>query len=73
MNSVLDYNTRDELIARIRALHQRSTREWGRMTLLQMLKHCILCEKLYFAEVKVRPVFYGKADRQTGSEKNTDG
>jgi hypothetical protein len=60
MNSVLDPHTRNALIARIRALHQHSTREWGKMTLLQMLKHCVLCEKFYFGEVKVPRSFLGR-------------
>ena len=60
MNSVLDPHTRKELITRIRALHQDSTREWGKMTLSQMLKHCVLCEKFYFGEIKVPRHFLGR-------------
>jgi hypothetical protein len=60
MKSVLDFATRDELIARIRALQEHSTREWGKMTVLQMLKHCVLCEKFYFGEIKVPRSFLGR-------------
>lgn len=60
MKSVLDYNTRNELITRIKSLHQDSTREWGQMTVVQMLKHCVRCEKLYFGEVKVKRSFLGR-------------
>ena len=60
MKSVLDLNTRNELITRIKSLHQDSARQWGTMTLTQMLKHCTRCEKLYFGEVKVKRSFLGR-------------
>ena len=40
MKTIFDETTREELIHRINSLNKSSTRQWGTMTLFQMMKHC---------------------------------
>ncbi|WP_315823421.1 hypothetical protein [Paraflavitalea speifideaquila] len=44
MKTVFDKATRDELIARIEQVNENSERQWGKMTVYQMLKHCSIWE-----------------------------
>jgi len=60
MKSVLDKDTRNELINRINALNEKSTAQWGKMNVYQMLKHCVLCEELYLGKIKHKRVFMGR-------------
>jgi hypothetical protein len=45
MKTVFDKATRDELIARIEQVSENSERQWGKMTVFQMLKHCTVWER----------------------------
>ena len=40
MKTIFDEHTREELIKRVSSLNENSTRQWGKMTVYQMLKHC---------------------------------
>ncbi|MDB5119840.1 MAG: hypothetical protein JWN56_1058 [Sphingobacteriales bacterium] len=40
MKTIFDSISREELIARINALSENNTAQWGKMNLYQMLKHC---------------------------------
>lgn len=40
MKTILNESTRQEVIDRINNLSHNSNRNWGKMTLFQMLKHC---------------------------------
>ena len=42
MTTVFDATTRDALIARTEALHGQSTPRWGKMTVYQMITHCLI-------------------------------
>ena len=60
MKSVLDKETRDELITRINSLNENSTAQWGKMNVHQMLKHCTLCEEMYLCKKKYKRSFLGR-------------
>jgi hypothetical protein len=40
MKTILDQSTRTELISRIQNINEHSVRQWGKMSVWQMLKHC---------------------------------
>ena len=60
MKSIFDTATRDELISRINTLNEKSTRQWGKMNVYQMLKHCILAEEMYLGKKKYGRVLLGR-------------
>jgi Protein of unknown function (DUF1569) len=60
MKSVFDKTTRDELIARIGNLNDKSTALWGKMNVFQMLRHCVLCEEMYLNNKKYKRTILGK-------------
>ena len=45
MKTILDAQTRKELIGRINTLDKTAKGQWGKMTLFQMLKHCTLWDE----------------------------
>ena len=45
MKTVFDKSVRDELITRIYALDKSSKRQWGKMEIHQMAKHCIIWDE----------------------------
>jgi hypothetical protein len=60
MKTVLDKETRDDLIRRIEMLNENSKAQWGKMNLYQMLKHCTLCEEMYLGKKKYKRKFIGR-------------
>ncbi|HSN09252.1 MAG TPA: DUF1569 domain-containing protein [Hanamia sp.] len=60
MKSILDSETREEIINRINSLDTGCEHQWGKMTVGQMIKHCTLCEELYLGKVKLKRVFLGR-------------
>jgi len=60
MKTVFDKTIRDELIARINALNENSTAQWGKMNVYQMLKHCTLWEGMISGRIKCKRVFLGR-------------
>jgi hypothetical protein len=60
MKTVLDQQTRDELIARIQNLTPHSTPQWGKMTVGQMLKHCIQWDEMAFGQTLYPRSFIGR-------------
>ena len=60
MKSILDSETREEIINRINSLDPGCDHQWGKMTVGQMVKHCTLCEELYQGKVKLKRVFLGR-------------
>jgi SNF2 family DNA or RNA helicase len=50
MKTILDKATRDELIARAKALNISSKPQWGKMSVDQMLKHAILADEMYLGK-----------------------
>jgi len=45
MKTIFDAKVREELVARINGLDERSPAKWGKMNLRQMLKHCVLFDE----------------------------
>lgn len=60
MKSILNKSNRDELIARINLLSENSASEWGKMTVFQMIKHCILWEEMVLKNQVYKRVFIGR-------------
>jgi hypothetical protein len=59
MKTIFDQSTRDELAKRISALNGTSTKQWGKMNVNQMLKHCILWDEMILHNKKYKRVFIG--------------
>ena len=60
MKSILDKETRNEIIARIESLNKECKSQWGKMNVAQMVKHCRLCDQLYLGKTKSKRVFTGR-------------
>lgn len=59
MKSIFDTKARLDLIARIHTLDENPSRQWGKMNVFQMIKHCILCEEMYLGLTKYKRSFLG--------------
>jgi hypothetical protein len=60
MKSILDQQTRKELITRINSLNEHSTAQWGKMNVAQMLKHCAQWEEMALGKKKYKQSLLGK-------------
>jgi len=60
MKSIFDKGTRDEIINRINSLNTSSKAQWGKMTVGQMVRHCIVCEEYYFGNIRVKRSLLGR-------------
>lgn len=60
MKTIFDKTIGDELIARINTLTENSTPQWGKMTVQQMVKHCILSEDMISGKIKCKRIFLGR-------------
>jgi hypothetical protein len=60
MKSVFDKATSAELISRINSLDERSTAQWGKMNVYQMVKHCTLWEEMLLGKKQYRQTFLGR-------------
>jgi hypothetical protein len=60
MKSIFDTSTNDELLRRIDTLNEKSTAQWGKMTIYQMLKHCTLWEEMMTGEKKTKRMLPGR-------------
>ena len=60
MKSIFDQPVRDEIINRIKALNSSGKANWGKMSVEQMVRDCILCEKYYLGEVKAKRSLLGR-------------
>ena len=59
MQSLFEKTTREEIIHRINQLNEQSTAQWGKMTIWQMLKHCVIAEESYLGKKKYKRKFPG--------------
>lgn len=57
MKTVFDKETRDELIARIGSLNEKSKGLWGKMNVYQMIKHCSIWEEMMQSDQNLKRVF----------------
>lgn len=64
MKSIFDSTTRNDLIKRIQKLNSNCERQWGKMNVIQMVKHCSLWEETVHTNKKhKRPligILFGK-------------
>ena len=60
MKTIFDKETREEIIARINTLDENSIARWGKMTVYQMLKHCIKWEEMLLGKTKYKQSFLGR-------------
>jgi hypothetical protein len=60
MNSIVNTNANEEIIARINKLLPTSKPEWGKMTVGQMFAHCTVGFKIAFGEIKPKSNFLFK-------------
>lgn len=60
MKSIFEPNTEQEIIARIQSLSLESKAIWGKMSVIQMVEHGILCEDMYLGKNQVKRVLIGK-------------
>ncbi|MDB5251855.1 MAG: hypothetical protein JWP27_1024 [Flaviaesturariibacter sp.] len=60
MKSLFDQPTRAEIITRIGSLPEDSVALWGKMTLYQMLAHCILWEEMLLGKKEYRQSLLGR-------------
>jgi hypothetical protein len=60
MKTIFDKPTRDEIINRVNALNENSAAQWGKMTVYQMLKHCVKWEDMLLNKTEYKQVFMGR-------------
>ncbi len=60
MKTVFDKAIRDQLIARIGALSEQSTAQWGKMNVYQMMRHCTLWEEMALGKKQYKRAFIGR-------------
>lgn len=60
MQTIYDKHTREELIKRINLLNEKSERLWGKMTVRQMIEHCLLNDEMNFGKMNLKQVFIGR-------------
>ena len=60
MKTTLDKLNRDELITRINLLSENSVAHWGKMNVLQMIKHCVLWEEMVLKNQVYKRIFIGR-------------
>lgn len=60
MKSIFDPAIQKEITDRILSLSSENKALWGKMDLLQMLKHCALCDDMYLGSIKIKRTFAGR-------------
>lgn len=60
MKSIFDQPIREEVIARIDLLNESCTARWGKMSVIQAVRHCSLCEEYYYGSIKISRSFLGR-------------
>ena len=60
MDTVFKQETIDSLTKRIDLLTESSSARWGKHSVYQMIKHCILSEKMYLCKTEYKQLFVGK-------------
>jgi hypothetical protein len=60
MKSMLDRETRQQMMNRINSINENSPVQWGKMNVYQMLKHCRLFEEMIFSNKKYKQAFIGR-------------
>lgn len=59
MKTIFDGPTRADIIRRIESLTDKSTPQWGKMNVHQMIKHCILADEHFQGKREHKRAFMG--------------
>ena len=60
MRSIFNLDDKDDIVNRIDQLHPDSKPMWGKMSVSQMLAHCIVPTKISSGEIASKQTFLGK-------------
>ncbi|PIB35869.1 hypothetical protein BFP72_10920 [Reichenbachiella sp. 5M10] len=60
MKTIFDQNVLSELQLRIDHLSPQATAAWGKMNTYQMLRHCILSERMFLGDNEYKRLFIGR-------------
>ena len=60
MKTMFDPETREEIIGRIRSLGEKNNAQWGKMNVLQMVKHCSRFDEMIQKNEKTKRAFAGR-------------
>ena len=60
MKTIYDKQTQEELIKRINWLNEDNKRLWGKMTVRQMVKHCLVWDEMNFGKMNLKQIFIGR-------------
>ena len=60
MKSIFVKSVQQEILTWIEFLNESSKPSWGKMTVAQMVRHCIICERYYKGEVSVKRSALGR-------------
>ena len=60
MKTIFDQTTVENLVDRVQKINNNSKKEWGKMDPYQMVKHCILSERMYLGMDEYPRMFIGK-------------
>ncbi len=60
MKSIFDPTTREEITTRINSINESSTRQWGKMSVYQMTKHCTQADQMMTGRLKVNRGLVGR-------------
>lgn len=60
MKSIFDSTVRADIVRRIDSLTTNDQPKWGKMTVSQMVRHCVLCEEYYLGNMKIDRSFIGR-------------
>ncbi len=59
-NSLLNAQSREEIIGRIRSLNANQQALWGKMKVFEMVSHCIKCDDMFQSPTNMKQVFIGR-------------
>ncbi|TSJ43142.1 DinB family protein [Mucilaginibacter corticis] len=60
MKTLFDDKTRAEVVARINKLDEQSKAQWGKMTVYQMIKHCVKWEDMLLGKTTYKQSLLGR-------------
>jgi hypothetical protein len=75
MKSIFEKNIREALIERINLLHEDSDALWGKMTVTQMVRHCIVFivnEDIHDLEMEKRKLYYNSTSNAIANTFNSN-
>ncbi|MEP6464917.1 MAG: DUF1569 domain-containing protein [Parafilimonas sp.] len=60
MNTIFNLDDKNDIINRIDQLHPDSKPMWGKMSVAQMLAHCVVPTKISSGDIQSKQIFLGK-------------